>query len=51
VPSAAPLANPTEAERIAVLAVGGYGRAEMAPQSDVDLLFLTPWKITPWAES
>jgi [protein-PII] uridylyltransferase len=46
-----PLPNPTEAERIAVLAVGGYGRAEMAPHSDVDLLFLTPWKITPWAES
>ncbi|NEY89837.1 [protein-PII] uridylyltransferase [Tabrizicola oligotrophica] len=46
-----PLPNPTEAERIAVLAVGGYGRAEMAPHSDVDLLFLTPWKITPWAEA
>ena len=46
-----PLANPTEAERITVLAVGGYGRAEMAPYSDVDLLFLTPWKTTPWAES
>ena len=46
-----PLPNPTSAERIAVLAVGGYGRAEMAPQSDVDLLFLTPWKITPWAEA
>ncbi|MEZ5777878.1 MAG: [protein-PII] uridylyltransferase [Paracoccaceae bacterium] len=46
-----PLANPTEGERIAVLAVGGYGRAEMAPQSDVDLLFLTPWKMTAWAES
>jgi [protein-PII] uridylyltransferase len=45
------LSNPTEAERIAVLAVGGYGRAEMAPHSDVDLLFLTPWKVTPWAES
>ncbi len=45
------LPNPTEAERIAVIAVGGYGRAEMAPHSDVDLLFLTPWKITPWAES
>jgi len=46
-----PLPNPTEAERLSVLAVGGYGRAEMAPFSDVDLLFLTPWKITPWAES
>ncbi len=46
-----PLSNPTEAERISVLAVGGFGRAEMAPHSDVDLLFLYPWKITPWAES
>ncbi|PQO24642.1 [protein-PII] uridylyltransferase [Rhodobacteraceae bacterium WD3A24] len=46
-----PLATPTDGERLAVLAVGGFGRTEMAPHSDVDLLFLTPWKVTGWAES
>lgn len=46
-----PLAIPTSGERLSLIAVGGYGRAEMALYSDVDLLFLTPYKITPWAES
>ncbi len=46
-----PTPSATKSQRITLMALGGYGRGEMAPYSDVDLLFLTPYKITPWAES
>ncbi len=45
-----PSANRSTAERLSVLAVGGYGRGEMAPHSDVDIAFITPYKRTAWTE-
>jgi [protein-PII] uridylyltransferase len=45
-----PANNRTAGERLTIMAVGGYGRAEMAPHSDVDIAFITPTRSAPWCE-
>jgi [protein-PII] uridylyltransferase len=42
---------PNMGDRITIIATGGYGREELNPCSDIDIIFIYPWKVNQYVET